>query len=691
MQRRSWTALAVGGLASAIVLVGLALQASWRASGINGPAALVVLPSLELLLGVDDELWRVAPDGRLLSRRPATAHGLPGAASNLLRHPEGLIATTRHDPTLYLLDPRGERLQRTIHPDWPQDLRTHADDAIQLAIAPDGRIAVATGGGHTVALFDTQGRFLARTPAGMFRFTNGLWWEGETLWASDTNRDALRVLDGRTLALRRSLPLPADDPARFTGPARAAPAAASASAALIRLRNGMVRGRVALLQKDGSELALPQPRDAEPVDVDWLGRQLLASDAATFALRRWDDRGQALPDFGDGSLQAALQSLRDQREALQQRHRLGLGAGVGVFVLAFAAAVMAQRAQRRDQAPAHAIDLGRLGTAQLSMGALLRLQWRAFGWVLLPFLLIAPLQVPPWRQACIAALGRPLFIASLLMLVLCMLALLIALAWRMRRLSQDPAFEPVFNALALRKLQRATRAQLPLAPGEAVLETFMLTQATMRWAVLTDRRLFVFRATLADERPEHVIGLSELRWVSAEPGASKGARRTAWLARQFGGAAWLQLGLRDGREVAGAIPSPAVAQRVLRHIGAAIGDAASPTIVGDAQAPATPQPAVPPRSLTAIVSLLVPGAGQWWQRRPAAALLLFVPWLAGALMFSLPVLHTWLGSRAEVPPLLVLGAWLLPAGCAALAAWDAWRMGVPPPAALQGKPLPSTR
>jgi hypothetical protein len=678
MQRRGWTALAVFGLALAIGLVALALHASWRAGGINGPGTLVVLPSRNLLLGVDGALWRVAPDGRLLSRRPAVDAGLPGAPSNLVRHPEGLVATTRHDPTLYLLDAEGERIKRTLTLDWPSKLRAHADDAIQLAVAPDGRIAVATGGGHTVAMFDAQGRFLARTPPGMFRFTNGLWWDGGSLWTSDTNRDALRVLDGRTLALQHSLPLPGDDAARFIGPARAAPPAAAASAALIRLHNGMVRGRVALLQRDGDERALPQPRDAEPVDIDWLGTQLIASDGAAFTLRRWDDHGQALPDFGDASLREALQSLRHERDALQQRHRLGLVAGVIVFALAFVAAVVAQRAQRRQQQQAHPLNLSRLGTPQLSTWDLLRLEWRAFGWTVLPFLVIAPLQVPPWRQACIATLGRPLFLTSLLLLTLAVTALLVVLAWRMRRLSHDPAFEPVFNALALRKLQRATSAQLPLAPGEAVLETFTITQATLRWAVLTDRRLFVFRATLVDERPETVVALHEIAAVFSEPGPAKRARRMAWAARLFGGAAWLRLRLHDGREVAGAVAAPSVAERVRRHMAAAAGEALPMTAAAVPVAPAA-FTAVPPRALTAFVSLLVPGAGQWWQRRPAAALLLFVPWLGGALLVSLPVLHTWLGSRADVPPLLVLAAWLLPPSCALLAAWDAWRMGVAPP------------
>lgn len=684
-----WNTLAVAGLALAIGLVALALHARWRAGALNGPGALVALPSRQLLVAVDDMLWRIDAGGALLSRRPATAAGLPGAPSNLVRHPQGLLATTRHDAALYLLDAEGARVLRTLHPDWPADLRAHADDAVQLAVAPDGRIAIATGGGHTVALFDAEGRFIARTPAGLFRFTNGLWWDGDALWTSDTNRDTLRVLDGRTLALQRSLPLPGDDAARFTGPARAAPPAAAASAALIRLRNGMVRGRVALLARDGSEQPLPQPRDAEPVDLDWLGTQLVASDGAAFVLRRWDDHGQPLPNVGDASLQAALQALRDERDTLAQRHRLGLAAGVIVFVLAFAAAVMAQRAQRRDQQRTHPLDLSGLGTPQLAWPALLRLQWRAFGWVLLPFVVLLPLQVAPLRRACLAALGRPLFTASLLLGMLALLALVVALAWRMRRLSRDPAFEPVFNAVALRKLQRATPAQLPLAPGEAVRETFLLAQASLRWAVLTDRRLFVFRATLLDERPEEVIALADVAAVSAEPGPVRRQRRMAWLTRQVGGAVWLRLRLHDGRERAGAIASPSVAARVHAQLAAAVAAAPLAVQVGpvmtsgvapDAASPLhAPAFAVPPRALAALVAALVPGAGQWWQRRPLSALLLFVPWLGGSLLFSAPVLHTWLGSRADVPPLLVPAALLLPLACAALAAWDAWRMGIRPP------------
>ena len=99
---------------------------------------------------------------------------------------------------------------------------------------------------------------------------------------------------------------------------------------------------------------------------------------------------------------------------------------------------------------------------------------------------------------------------------------------------------------------------------------------------------------------------------------------------------------------------------------------------------------MPPRALAALVSLLVPGAGQWWQRRPAAALLLFVPWLAGALLLAAPVLHTWLGERADVPPLLVAMAFTLPPLLALLAAWDAWRMGVRPTGPARATALSST-
>ena len=74
-------------------------------------------------------------------------------------------------------------------------------------------------------------------------------------------------------------------------------------------------------------------------------------------------------------------------------------------------------------------------------------------------------------------------------------------------------------------------------------------------------------------------------------------------------------------------------------------------------------------------SALVPGLGQWMQRRGLTALSFFVPWLVLLFFVAAPVGYKAWGPRAEVSLqtlATVAAAWLFYAGWAA---WDAWRMG----------------
>src|SRR5439155_18850082 len=178
----------------------------------------------------------------------------------------------------------------------------HEARAINLAFDADGRVAIATGGGHAVVLFDLAGHLLARTPADSYKFTNGLWWIGDALWTTDTNRFELKRLDGDTLAPLQALSLPADHRARFLGPARAHPAAGmpgAPMAALIRYDNAMTTGRVVIVMPDGRESTLATAADTEPRDLAWLHGEVLASDGASSRVLRWSDQGQAMSPFGD--------------------------------------------------------------------------------------------------------------------------------------------------------------------------------------------------------------------------------------------------------------------------------------------------------------------------------------------------------------------------------------------------------
>jgi hypothetical protein len=342
MDARRARSFAIASLSAVIALVAISLLAGWRAAGTTGPAAVGVTPGGDVWMGIGPELWRVSAQGGLREAVPAKSLGLPGPPANLLRHPDGhMLATVRHDASLYVLDPATARVVRKVTPQWPADLLPFASNAVNLAVAQDGRVAIATGRGDTVALFDADGRFLARTPEGTYLFTNGLWWEGDSLWTTDTNRFALRRLDGRTLAVQQSVALPADDAARFLGPARPAPDQVDALAALIRFRNGMTVGRVVLVGRDGRERAASDAGDSQPVDLDWLGDKVLVTDGGAFEVRAWNARSDAPVAFGDPALQERLRQLRRTRSRLQAVHDVGLAASVALLLVAL---LLARRA-----------------------------------------------------------------------------------------------------------------------------------------------------------------------------------------------------------------------------------------------------------------------------------------------------------------------------------------------------------
>jgi hypothetical protein len=669
MNARGLKALAMGGLAIAVGLAGIALRAGMQRAEIQGPGALLATAQGdEVWLQLGPALWRLsAADGRVLQRMPLQEIGLRDAPSHLVRHPSGaIVATARDDETLYFIDPAQHRVIKKLIPGWPPELARHAGRAIDLAFAPDGRIAIATGGGHAVALFDPEGRFLARTPPDFYRFTNGLWWSGdETLWTTDTNRFQLKRLDGRTLALRQAITLDSDDPARFLGSAKPALSDLGGSktlAALIRLRNGMIEGRVVLVAPDGGERTLPLGDDPrghaafEPSDIEWIGRDIVASDGAGFRLLRWSAAGepQRLADFGDGRLQAELQAMRDERVLLEERHGLGLGAALAVFAAAFAAAVIAQRRGSRDQRRGPPLALASHLTLP-PWREQLALQWRAFGIFLLPLLMILPLQSRAVLLALQRQLGADRLWALAMVLALLFVIATLLLVRRMRRLAHDPAYERLFNQLALRKLRRAAAddgARLGLEDGETVEETcVLLGLGTLHWLVLTDRRLLVTKGTGLDDRLD--VALPRERIVAA--------------AHRPGGvliAGGLELTLDDGSRLKGRVQSVTVARRMAERLNQRGGSSPSPAVA--------PAAALVPRGRAALASALVPGLGQWWQGRPRVALLLFVPWAMFTLGATVPVLWTVYGPRADVSTRTIMNVLAVQLGIALLAAFDAW-------------------
>lgn len=352
MHAKLLNAISMVLLVAAVALAALAISASSRSVRIQGPSALAVLPDGTVWLAVDASLWHLDADGRRIAR---VDPGI-GRIGDLVLHPDGrLVAHARPSATLHFLDPASGRVLGALEPHWPADLADEGGDAINYSFQVDGRVAIAAGGDDTVALFDAHGKLLARTAPGTYKFTNGLWWNGDDLWTTDTNRPALVELDGRTLGVKSRIALTGQSGSwRYLGMAVASHGMASGAAhqaplaTLIRFANGMTRGHATDVFADGSQADYPASPALEPRDIKWRGSELLLVDNASFAIKRYSAAREALADFGDDGVRGELAAMHAQRDALRHRYRLFLGlAGVLAVTAIVLYALGGQRARGR--------------------------------------------------------------------------------------------------------------------------------------------------------------------------------------------------------------------------------------------------------------------------------------------------------------------------------------------------------
>lgn len=537
-------------LLAAVAAWALALRATALAQRGGGASALLATASGEVWMGVDDRLWRISLDGALQHDDALADLGLPRAPANLVQAPDGrIVATVRDDPTLYLLDAASARVIGRIVPQWPADIAQHAGRAINLAVHADGRFAIATGAGHLVALFGPQGAFLGRTAPQTYRYSNGLWWIGDALWTTDTNRFQLKRLDPASLAVVQTLTLPADAAARFLGPARRHPQTDDPMAALVRYQNGMTVGGVVVVSRDGHETLLAHA-PFEPRDVAWLGEDVIATDGVTRQVLRWRADGTELARFGDAELTDRLARGASERDAAERLGRLLRIASASVFLVALGCALRARQLQRAARAAAAPLDLSQLGTPQLDRAELLRRQlavygaWMAMGLPLLAFQLGNGLGL---LHVWLGPVGAMVLLAT--MIAGCALAGWLILR-RQRRLAQALHFEPVFNAAAMMRLADEDALGAALRPGEVVVETFIwMRPPRPRWMVLSSERLLQFHNGLGGWKLDSAL---------ERPAIGEARLKDQRLA----------LRLADGRILKGTVLAPTVAARVVQALTA---------------------------------------------------------------------------------------------------------------------------
>lgn len=542
--------LALALLALALTTIAAMHIASQKMIAIQGPGTLQVIDGQHVWLGVNDDLWLLDGQGRKTGQRTLAQLGLTEAVSNIVLAPDGqALVTSRGDLGWQVVNVGDLSRVRTITPQWPADFRDNYLRAIHIAISPNWDIAVGTGGGHAVLLFDRDGKFRARTAPGTFYFTNGLWHGPEGWWTTDTNRSTLRLLDTETLAAKRSIPLTGALGAYaalgelVASRGEPVPGSEAAPVATVsRLGFLMEPGYAVDVFADGSHVPFNKEPLARLRDMAWLGQNLLVVDGGEYQVLRFDANRTALPPFGDGDVNRALQQMRSDREFwsnLSSRYMflvaaLLLLAGIAAFrrhkKLAVRAVISARPGGARPSSPVGTLRQSRwkLVRQRLWIFALpmaLRLAAAIGGMVwLLPWLVGDPIR---------AAANRPLLLLNAAWLSILGPVFLVALwqHWRHLRLAAKPRYESTLNHKALLWLDRHDDWDQVSQPGEVPRETVYLPGWKARWLLVTNQRVLLFAASARERRLQREWPRRSIVFAGRPQDAPGG--RQPWLVRRL--------------------------------------------------------------------------------------------------------------------------------------------------------------
>lgn len=692
----SMKTLALALLATALVVIGAVHISSQKVVAIQGPGALQPVSADRVWMGVNNDLWVLDHSGRKVAQKTVQELGLPHAIANIVPAPDGqVLLSARGQATWSMVRASDMAVLRTITPQWPEQDKEHSARAVHLAVAPSGDIAVATGGGHSVLLFDPEGRFKAKTAKGAYYFTNGLWHSPEGWWTTDTNKFTLRLMDSDTLAEKRSIVLESGNPGypwlAEMVPSKGAPKPGTHMAPLAtlsRVGTMMEPGHVVDVFPDASQINYNQAPLARINDIAWLGEQLLVVDGGNYQVLRFSAHREALSNFGDTQVQASLADMLEQRTFWSQwssRYMFLLAAALLLLGIAaynrhkklVISAVLVKRSPTSVGTPvvAHRLALQQWGVAVglpllVRLGVVLLLGYGLFFKALLYGLNLG--------------LAGPSVLALAILWVMTLAILCVAL-WQQRhylRYSRKPSYEGTLNRKAMGWLQNHDDWDRVKGEGEEVRETVLLRGQWLglrqQWLLVTNRRVLLFAANARERRldkewPRSAVVFAGLPEQDPLAGKVPG-RLEQWLLVQPN----MRIRLRSGEVVTGISPSAVTAQRaaqllVRARLPVALG---GPNEVGQAGLLAS----APRRRQWQHVaaSLMLPGVGQWLQNRFATGTVFFTAAALLVLMGLGPVLWAMTGPKMHVDflsKLLPVYVWLLLATTSAIDAYFFARSG----------------
>jgi hypothetical protein len=228
-------------------------------------------------------------------------------------------------------------------------------------------------------------------------------------------------------------------------------------------------------------------------------------------------------------------------------------------------------------------DLSHLGTPLVDRRTRIRLVLRVLGPALLLPLAWVPLRLKPLHEALGSFLSGPMVAIVVMLMAVAVTAAAVKLLRTTKELSEQTAFEPLFNGVAVGNLRSASPSLLPMSDGEHAVETFMLLRlrplatgkgtpgafirgpAVMCWVVWTNRSVRIFRTARREWRLDATLDLGQIAALSREGDPRKQKGVSAWMTQRLGGSGWLEISLHDGQTIAGAVQSPTVVERVIQR------------------------------------------------------------------------------------------------------------------------------
>lgn len=595
-----------------LLAAGWAMHAGSIAPTYFGPRLMSLDSAGRLWLVIDRHVFITDQAGRVVTRRDLASidggmpvNGLAPLPSPADR-PRMLVAVIGQAAWWGMED--AEIVERYVPAGAGDALR----EAFHVMSAPDGRVALATGGDHRLLLFDRNGARLAESAPGTFRFANGgdyIAAHGEDgAWlVSDTNRQRLLLLHGDSLDIDKIIDLAGG----WLSMARRGPMPDRYTVAL--MDDDMDTGRVVDVDGQGTPVVqYPLARGAKPRGMIWLDDTLVVADAGSYTFQAFSKHGVPLGEWGSAELRRHLAERRAEAAGWRDARLAGQVVAV-LMVLAALLVFFKTRLAPPDARGAPPLNLSHLGTPAIGPGDFLSTGLRVYAPALLVLgatLLVAAGEyvLRAGAQTGAATPFGPLQAAFLMAVVVLLPATLLYGTWRMQK---RPEYEAFLSFAALRALRVEGRIAKTLEVGETVREVLGAWHGQV--VVLTDRRLLVFRRGLDGQGKMTAF--------------KRGALRAELLAPRFG-LGWHRLRLKSlTRDRVYIVASPHSARRIVDLVNmspprpARQAERPSQAAKASSVAPAA-APAMHSDSMLIVLTLLLPGLAQWLQNRFSHALML---------------------------------------------------------------------